>query len=130
MKCQCFMVFTRKHQGGISCALYVMKLSAFIHKEFTTFYFQRNFCFKINWFCVSTWNTVRRDCGKLSKVLRFVCVSSKLNLPPKSCIPKSEKMIIKRKSSSSSEAMDRMEFSNEATRLLSDCQCLAKQFCC
>jgi len=40
-----------------------------------------------------TWNTVRQDCGKVSKWLRF----SPENLPPKICIPSSEKMKMNRK---------------------------------
>lgn len=63
-----------------------------------------------------------RAWGKLSKVLRLVTVSSKLNLPPKSCMPSSEKMMMKRKSSNNREAMDFMELSREATRLLRDAQ--------
>jgi len=51
---------------------------------------------------------VRRDWGKLSNVLLRVCISSKLNFPPKSCIPRREKMMMKRKSSSSREAMERL----------------------
>lgn len=72
-----------------------------------------------------TWNTVSRDWGKLSKVLRRV--SSKLNFPPKSCIPSKEKMMMKRKSRSSREAMERTEFSREATRLDREFQYLEKQ---
>lgn len=60
----------------------------------------------------------------MSKVLRLVCVSSKLNLPPNSCIPSKEKMMMKRKSRSSSDAMDFMEFNSDATKLLRDVQCL------
>lgn len=71
-----------------------------------------------------TWNTVRSACGKLSKVLRLVCVSSKLNFPPNSCIPSREKMMMKRKSSNSREAMDFMEFNRDATKLLREVQCL------
>lgn len=71
-----------------------------------------------------TWNTVRSACGKLSKVLRLVWVSSKLNFPPNSCIPSKEKMMIKRKSNNSSEAMDFMEFNKDATKLLREVQCL------
>ncbi len=56
-----------------------------------------------------------RDWGKLSKVLRRV--SSKLNFPPKSCMPSREKMMMKRKSRSSREAMERTELRREATRL-------------
>lgn len=54
----------------------------------------------------------------------MVWVSSKLNFPPNTCMPSSEKMMIKRKSSSSRDAMDFMELRREATRLLSDCQWL------
>lgn len=71
-----------------------------------------------------TWKQVRRAWGKASKVLLFVCVSSKLNLPPKSCIPSRAKMMRKRKSSSNRDAMDFIEFSREATRLDSAVQCL------
>lgn len=58
----------------------------------------------------------------MSKVLLLVWVSSKLNFPPNTCIPSSEKMMMKRKSSSSKEAIDFMELSRDATRLLRDCQ--------
>lgn len=71
-----------------------------------------------------TWKTVSKAWGNVSKVLRLVCVSSKLNLPPKSCMPSKEKMMIKRKSRRSKDAMDFMEFNKEATRLLSEAQCL------
>ena len=54
----------------------------------------------------------------------MVCVSSKLNLPPNSCIPSREKMMMKRKSRSNSDAMDFMEFNKDATKLLRDVQCL------
>lgn len=54
----------------------------------------------------------------------MVCVSSKLNLPPNSCIPSNEKMMMKRKSRSSSEAIDFMEFNKDATKLLREVQCL------
>lgn len=71
-----------------------------------------------------TWKTLMRACGKLSKLLRRTSVSSKSYLPPKSCMPSRAKMTMKRKSSSSSEAMERMELSSDATRLLSDVQYL------
>lgn len=77
--------------------------------------------------CALTWNTVRRDWGKLSNVLLLVCISSKLNLPPKSCIPRREKMMMKRKRSSNREAMERTEFSSEATRLLREFQYLREK---
>lgn len=67
-----------------------------------------------------------RACGKLSKLLRGTAESSKSYLPPKSCMPSSAKMTMKRKSSSSSEAMERMELSSDATRLLSDVQYLRR----
>lgn len=57
-------------------------------------------------------------------MLRLVWVSSKLKRPPKSCIPRRAKMMMKRKSRSSRDAMDFMEFNKEPTRLLSDAQCL------
>lgn len=63
-------------------------------------------------------------CGKVSKVLRLVWVSSKLKRPPKSCMPSRAKMMMKRKRRSRREAMDFMEFNKEPTRLLSDAQCL------
>jgi hypothetical protein len=67
---------------------------------------------------------VRRDWGKLSNVLLRVCISSKLNFPPKSCIPRREKMMMKRKRSRSREAMERTEFSKDATKLLREFQYL------
>lgn len=70
---------------------------------------------------------MRRDWGKLSNVLLLVCISSKLNLPPKSCIPRREKMIMKRKRSSNREAMERTEFRSEATRLLREFQYLVEK---
>lgn len=51
-------------------------------------------------------------------------MSSKLYFPPKTCMPRSEKMMMKRKSRSSREAMERTEFSREATRLLREVQYL------
>ncbi len=64
-----------------------------------------------------TWKQVSRAWGKESKVLLLVCVSSKLNFPPNNCMPSSAKMMRKRKSNSSREAMEFIEFSREATRL-------------
>lgn len=60
-------------------------------------------------------------------MLLFVCVSSKLNLPPNNCIPRREKMMMKRKRRSNKEAMDFMEFKSDATRLLREAQCLEKK---
>lgn len=42
--------------------------------------------------------------------------SSKLKVPPKSCIPRSAKMRMKRKRSNSKEMMDFIELSKETTR--------------
>ena len=58
----------------------------------------------------------------MSKVLLLVWVSSKLNFPPNTCMPSKEKMMMKRKSRSSREAMDFIELSRDATKLLRDCQ--------
>lgn len=74
-----------------------------------------------------TWKTLMRAWGKLSKLLRRTSVSSKSYLPPKSCMPRRAKMTMKRKSSSSREAMERMELSRDATRLLSDVQYLKEE---
>ena len=72
-----------------------------------------------------TWNTVSKLCTKVSKLLRgFASVESKLNLPPKTCIPSRAKMTIKRKRSSNREAMDWIELRSEATRLERDRQYL------
>lgn len=65
-----------------------------------------------------------RACGKLSKLLRCKGLSAKLNLPPNTCMPRREKITMKRKSRRSREAMERIEFIREATRLLSDVQYL------
>lgn len=66
-----------------------------------------------------------RDWGKLSNVLRRV--SSKLNFPPKSCMPSRENMMMKRKSRSNREAMERTEFRREATRLDREFQYLGER---
>lgn len=71
-----------------------------------------------------TWNTVMRAWGKLSKVLRGLGWLGKLNFPPNTCIPSREKITMKRKRSSSKQAMERTEFKREATRLLRDVQYL------
>lgn len=93
----------------------VSTYSPFIHLD--------DVCTVLFW-AAHAWNTVRRAWGKLSKVLLLVWVSSKLNFPPNTCIPSREKMMMNRKSSSSREAMDFMELSRDATKLLSDCQWL------
>ena len=71
-----------------------------------------------------TWNTVNSDGQKESKLLRGFSSSSKLKRPPKSCIPRSEKMMMKRNKSNNKLAMERMEFRREATRLRSEAQYL------
>ena len=74
---------------------------------------------------IVTWNTVNRLCTKESKLLRgLASVESKLNLPPKTCIPRRAKMTMKRKRSRSREAMDWIELRREATRLERDRQYL------
>ena len=47
-----------------------------------------------------------------------------MNFPPNTCIPRSEKMTIKRKRRRSSEAMERTELRREATKLFRDFQYL------
>lgn len=73
-----------------------------------------------------TWKTLMRAWGKLSNVLRRTSMSSKSNLPPKSCMPSRAKTMIKRKRRRSREAMERTELSREATRLLKDVQYLGR----
>lgn len=60
----------------------------------------------------------------MSKLLRLALWSEKLNFPPKTCMPRSEKMTMKRKRRRRREAMERTELRREATRLLSDFQYL------
>lgn len=72
-----------------------------------------------------TWNTVRRDCQKLSKLLRYLsCVGSKSNFPPNTCIPSKANITINRNKSNSKEAMDCIEFNNDATKFERDLQYL------
>lgn len=104
----------------------------------------------------NTWNTVSKLCQKLSKLWRvFSSLSLKLNFPPKTysknkrwrnkstvcicvfaslrlrvkstCMPRRAKMTMKRKSRSSSEAIDCIEFSREATKFDSDLQYLQRE---
>jgi hypothetical protein len=51
----------------------------------------------------------------------------KLNFPPNTCIPSNENMTMKRKRRSSKQAIDLIEFSRDATRLLRVVQYLKKQ---
>ncbi len=48
--------------------------------------------------------------------------SGKLNVPPKSCIPSSAKIRMKRKSSSRRDMMDFMELNRETSRLRREAQ--------
>lgn len=70
---------------------------------------------------VRIWNTVNRA---IENVLKFVggVPSSKLNCPPKSCIPNSAKMRMNKKSRKSREIMDLIEFRSDITRFLNDDQ--------
>lgn len=73
-----------------------------------------------------TWNTVSSACGNVSKLERIFSVAEMpTNRPPNSCMPSSAKMIINRKSKTSKLAMERIELSRDATRLLSDFQYLS-----
>lgn len=60
----------------------------------------------------------------MSKLLRLGLWSEKLNFPPNTCMPRSEKMTMKRKRRRSREAMERTELRREATRLLKEVQYL------
>lgn len=74
-----------------------------------------------------TWKTVSKLCQKLSKLfLGLSSVESKLNLPPNTCIPRREKITMKRKRRRSREAIDWMEFNSDATKLERDRQYLKK----
>ena len=71
---------------------------------------------------ISTWNTVKHDCGKESKCERDSTAS--VNFPPKICIPRSEKMKMKRKRMTSSELMEEIEFTRDLTRFPIEAQYL------
>ncbi len=70
---------------------------------------------------IPTWKTVSMAMEKELKLDGGV-PSGKLKVPPKSCMPSSAKMRMKRKSSSSSEMIDFIELSSDTTRLRSDDQ--------
>ena len=70
---------------------------------------------------VSTWNTVSSEITNVSKLASGV-PSGKLKAPPKSCMPSSAKMRMKRKSRKRRERMERMELRREMTRFLRDDQ--------
>ena len=83
--------------------------------------------FRFYWRCWSdrdrdTWNTVRQDCGKVSKWDLDPELSA--NFPPKICIPNNEKMKMKRKRITSRELMDEMELTNDLTKLPIEAQYL------
>ena len=69
-----------------------------------------------------TWNTVRQDCGKVSKWDRDPELSE--NFPPKICIPNREKIKMNRKRITSRELMDEMELTSDLTKLPIEAQYL------
>ena len=64
---------------------------------------------------IYTWNTVRQDCGNVSKWLRVPSLTSE-NLPPKICIPNNENIKMKRNKITSSEFIDVIEFTSDLTK--------------
>lgn len=60
----------------------------------------------------------------MSKLLRLGLWLEKLNFPPNTCMPRSEKITMKRNRSRSREAIERTELRREATRLLKEVQYL------
>ena len=74
---------------------------------------------------ILTWNTVRQDCGKVSKWDRDSTAS--VNFPPKICIPNREKMKMNRKRITSKELMEEMEFTRDFTRLPMEAQYLLRK---
>lgn len=62
----------------------------------------------------------------IGNVLKFVggVSSSKLNSPPKSCIPSNAKIRINRKRRNNKEIIERIEFNKEITRFRNDDQYL------
>lgn len=90
---------------------------------FTTFEMQTNV---LN---MCTWNTVRRDCQNVSKLLRGLSSVSlmTLNLPPNNCIPSKAQITMKRNRRSNKLAIERILFNKEATRLRRDDQYLQIQ---
>lgn len=74
---------------------------------------------------VRIWNTVNKLCQKLSKFDRGFCsVGSKLNLPPKTCIPSRAKITMNKNRRSKSDAIDWIELRSDATRFDSERQYL------
>ena len=70
-----------------------------------------------------TWKTVSSALVMVSK-LEVGLPSGKLNEPPKTCIPSSAKMKMKRKRRKSSDMMDEIAFISAITKFLSDDQYL------
>lgn len=69
-------------------------------------------------------------CQKLSKLyLGFSCVSF-INLPPNTCIPRSENITINKKSRSNKDAIDCIEFNKDATKFESERQYLQQRSVC
>ncbi len=67
----------------------------------------------------------------MAKELKFDAgvPSSKLNVPPKSCMPSKANMRMNRKSSNSREMMDFIELSRDTTRFLKEDQYLENATC-
>lgn len=70
-----------------------------------------------------TWKTVIKAIGNVSKFCGGV-PSSKLNWPPKSCMPRSANIKMNRNSRNKSDIIERMEFNNDITRFRKDDQYL------
>lgn len=64
-----------------------------------------------------------RAIGNVSKLVGGV-PSSKLNCPPKSCMPKSANINMNRNNRNSNDIIERIEFSNDITRFRRDDQYL------
>lgn len=70
-----------------------------------------------------TWKTVNKAIGKVLKFAWGV-PPSKLNWPPKSCMPSRANIRMNKKSRNSNEMIDRIELSNDITKLRSEDQYL------
>jgi hypothetical protein len=68
---------------------------------------------------------VRRLCPNVSKLDLGRSLTPKLNFPPKTCMPRSAKIMMDRNSSKMREAIDWMELSKDATKFDSDLQYLS-----
>ena len=76
-----------------------------------------------------TWKTVIKAMGNVSKFVGGVPFS-KLNWPPKSCMPKSANIKINKNKRNKSDIMERMEFNNDITRFRKEDQYLKKKLFC